>query len=305
MIEPVGTVWLDGFLRPTEDTGAHLMTHTLHYGFGAYDGIRSYRQEDGGIALFRAAEHMRRLRESAATLSLPVEYDVDTLVGAARDCVRVNGLQEAYVRPLVYVGEPNIIFAHWLNSVHMAVMAFAWSGYSDRGNAEGTTATLSSYPRPRSLAELYKTKACGHYLLSVLAYTEAKQRGFAQAIFLDEEGMVCETTGENIFAVIDDVVCTPPESRGLLPGITRDTVISLADDLGFEVSERDLVADDLFAASEVFTTGTASGLLPIPAIDEHRIGTGSIGPVTKALQDRYAGLVHGRVPDTHGWLTTI
>lgn len=305
MIESVDTLWLDGALKSTKDANVHLMTHTLHYGFGAYDGIRSYRQETGGIALFRAADHMRRLRRSAETLSCEVEYDEDTLVEAARDCVRVNGLDEAYVRPLVYVGEPNIIFAHWLNEVHTAVLAFAWSGYSDRGKAEGTTATMSSYPRPRSLAGLYKAKACGHYLLSVLAYSEAKQRGFGQAIFLDEEGMVCETTGENIFAVVDDVLCTPPVSRSLLPGITRDTVISLAGDLGFEVSERDLDADDLLTASEVFTTGTASGLLPIPMIDHHPIGTGTIGSVSKALQDRYDGVVHGQVPDTRGWLTAI
>ena len=305
MIEPVDTVWLDGALRPTEASKVHLLSNTLHNGFGAFDGIRSYRQQDGGVALFRVAEHMQRLINSATAVSIETEYDAATLVAAASEVIRANDLQDAYVRPLVYVGEPNIIFAHWLNQVHVAVIVFPWSGYSDRSREQGTTATFARYPRPKALADLFKAKVCGHYLLSVAAYADAKQRGFGQAIFLDEDGMVCESTGENLFTVRDGILSTPPTTRSLLPGITRDTVMRLARELGHEVVERDLTKDDLLTADEVFTTGTASELLPIPEIDGHKIGTGTIGPVTVAVQGRFMDVVSGRVPDAHGWLTRV
>ncbi|WP_242910603.1 branched-chain amino acid transaminase [Actinomadura terrae] len=305
MIEAAETLWLDGELVRSDTARADLLTHTLHYGFGAFDGIRCYRQDDGGQAMFRVGEHMRRLRDSAAALSIPIEHTEETLVEAARGTIKANGLADAYVRPLVYVGEPNIIFAHWLNEPHTAVLAFAWSGYSDRNREEGTTATFSSHRRPKAHAGLYKAKACGHYLLSVVAYSEAKQRGFAQAIFIDEDGMVCEATGENIFAVHGSVVSTPPASRSLLPGITRDTVMRLAADLGYEVVERDLGTDDLLGATEVFSTGTASELLPIPEIDGRKIGGGAFGPVTQSLQQTMMDIVRGRAPDPRGWMTPV
>jgi len=182
------------------------------------------------------------------------------------------------------------------------MIAFAWTGYSDRDRGAGTTATISPYPRPAALASFYKAKACGHYVLSVAAYSDAHRRGYGQAIFCDENGLVAESTGENVFAVIDGVACTPPPARPILMGITRETVLRIAGDLGLPVAERDLTVEDLYRADEVFTTGTASELLHIPEIDGHKIGAGAIGPVTSAIQERFTALVRGRLPDTHGWL---
>ncbi|GAA1931289.1 branched-chain amino acid transaminase [Streptantibioticus ferralitis] len=302
MIEPSGSFWLDGALVPST-TGAHLLTHTLHTGFGVLEGIRCYRLDDGSVRMFRGRDHMRRLLESAAALGMEAPNDLDQLVAAGAEAVRANELADAYLRPLVYSGEPNVIFAHWLNTTHVAMIAFPWTGYSDRDRAAGTTATVSPYPRPAALASFYKAKACGHYVLSVTAYSDARRRGYGQAIFCDENGLVAESTGENVFAVIDDVVCTPSSASPILMGITRDAVLKIAgDDLGYAVAERDLTVDELYRADEVFTTGTASELLPVPEIDGHKIGTGALGPVTSRIQERFNALTHGRFPDTRGWL---
>ncbi|MFI5781676.1 branched-chain-amino-acid transaminase [Nocardia sp. NPDC051570] len=302
MIEPAESFWLDGSLVPST-TGTHLLTHTLHTGFGVFEGIRCYRLDDGSVRMFRGRDHMRRLLESGAALGLEVPYDLEQLVAGGAEAVRVNKLTDAYLRPLVYSGEPNVIFAHWLNTTHVAMLAFGWTGYSDRDRSAGTTATISPYPRPAALASFYKAKACGHYVLSVAAYGDARRRGYGQAIFCDENGLVAESTGENVFAVIGDIVCTPPPARPILMGITRDTVLTIArDDLGLEAAERDLTIDDLYEADEVFTTGTASELLHVPEIDGHKIGTGTLGPVTSAIQERFTALSRGRTPDTRGWL---
>lgn len=305
MIEPVDTVWVDGELGSLQEQRVSLLTHTLHYGFGAFEGIRSYRQDSGDVMLFRVQEHMERLRASAEAISIPTDYDVDALVEATQDVLRANDLDDAYVRPLVYVGEPNVIFSHWLNSVHVAVVAFPWTGYTDRNRERGSSAKFAPNPRPKALAELFKAKACGHYLLSVTAFADAKEHGFGNAIFLDEDGAVCEATGENIFTVHDGVVATPPASRSILMGITRDTVLVLARDLGYEAVERDITVDELLAADEVFTTGTASELLPLPKIEDRQIGDGTMGPVTAAIQQRFTDVVRGRDLGHPDWLTKV
>lgn len=305
MIEPVGTIWLDGELRSMDQSRASLLTHTMHYGFGVFDGLRSYRQDSGDVMLFRAAEHMERVVRSAEGISIPIAYETEALVEAAQAVLRANDLDDAYVRPLVYVGEPNIIFSHWLNSVHVAVIAFPWTGYSDRNRERGSSAKISPWVRPKALADFFKLKACGHYLLSVTAFSEAQRSGFGQAIFVDEDGAVCEATGENVFVVRDGVVATPPASRSILLGITRDTVLTLARDLGHETAERDLTVDDLLTADEVFTTGTASELLPLPKIEDRTIGDGTMGPVTAAIQRRFNDAVRGREPAYGSWLTKV
>ncbi|HEX8580812.1 MAG TPA: branched-chain amino acid transaminase [Acidimicrobiales bacterium] len=305
MIEPVDIVWVDGELGSMDRSRVSLLTHTMHYGFGVFDGLRSYRQDSGDVMLFRALEHMERVVRSAEGISIPVAYDADALVEAAQAVLRANELDDAYVRPLVYVGEPNIIFSHWLNSVHVAMIAFPWTGYSDRNRERGSSAKIAPWPRPKALADLYKFKACGHYLLNVTAFSEAQRSGFGQAIFVDEDGAVCEATGENVFVVKDGAVATPPSSRSILPGITRDTVLTLARDLGHEAVERDLVVDDLLGADEVFTTGTASELLPLPKIEDRVIGDGTMGPVTAAIQQRFSDAVRGREPAYADWLTKV
>lgn len=304
MIKPVEQVWLDGKLTTADHSRVGLLTHTIHYGFGALDGFRSYQQDDGRVAIFRLDDHLRRLRASAAAIKLTIPFHHQDLVDGTREVIRVNGLTDSYVRPLVFVGEPNIIFAHWLNDVRVAIVPFAWSGYSDRDAAAGTTAKISPYPRPKSHAALYRAKLTGHYLLSVIAFGEARDSGVQQAIFLDEDGFVCEGTGENVFAVHGSSLSTPPSTRSLLPGFTRATIMELAVELGLTASERDLQVTDLYSADEVFTTGTASGLLAIPELNGRPIGTGP-ALVTKALRQRYTDATRGRLPAHTSWLTHV
>lgn len=305
MIEPVDLVWVDGELQSMDKSRTSLLTHTMHYGFGVFDGVRAYRQDSGDVMLFRALDHMERVVRSAEGISIPMPYDAPTLVEVAQEVLRANELADAYVRPLVYVGEPNIIFSHWLNSVHVAMLAFPWTGYSDRNRERGSSAKISPYLRPKSLAGLFKFKACGHYLLSVTAFSDAQRSGYGQAIFVDEDGAVCEATGENVFVVKDGVVSTPPAARSILLGITRDTEITLASDLGYETVERDLFVDDLLDADEVFTTGTASELLPMPKIEDRVIGDGTMGPVTAQVQQRFTDDVRGRDVAYADWLTKV
>jgi branched-chain amino acid aminotransferase len=305
MIESAEKLWLDGELVDWDAGSVHLLTHTLHYGFGAFEGIRAYAQEGGGVALFQLDGHLARFFASAAAISVDVPYDAAALARACHQVVSVNGLRDAYVRPLLFVGEPNIIFAHWLNRVRVAVVAFPWRGYSDRNREEGTTAKVSPYVRPRVHAEFYKAKLCGHYALSVAAYSEAVRTGFKQAIFLDEEGMVCETTGENLFIVREGELWTPPSSRSILLGLTRAAVLELARDSGIATAERDFGVEELKGASEVFTTGTASELLPICAIDGSPVGDGRLGPVTRLLQERFQAAATGRLTSHRSWLTPL
>ena len=304
MIEPTKHVWLDGALRNAEDSRVELLTHSLHYGYAALDGFRSYRRDDGNISVFRLHDHLRRLRRSASFIGLDIPFDHDQLAAATVELLSVDGLADAYVRPLVFVGAPNIIFAHWLNQVHVALMAFPWAGYSDRDQDAGTTAMVSRYRRNSTHGELYGAKLTGHYMLSVIAYGEARRSGTQQAVFLDDEGFVCECTGENIFAVQGEVIVTPPPSRGLLPGITRDSVLTIAADLGFRTAEQDLTVADLLAADEVFSTGTASGILPLPTLDGQPIGNGEHA-VSRALRQRYIDIARRRVADHADWVTAV
>jgi branched-chain amino acid aminotransferase len=304
VIEQVEQVWLDGKIAAARDSQIGLLTHSLHYGYAALDGFRSYRQDSGGVALFRLEDHLDRLRTSSAALGLELEYDRDELAAGAAEVVRVNDLTDSYVRALVFVGEPNIIFAHWLNPVHVALVPFAWTGYSDRDADKGTVAMIAPYPRIRAHAPLFRAKLSGHYMLNVLAFGHAKASGVQQAIFLDEQGTVCEATGENVFVVRDGELSTPPADRSLLPGVTRATVLELAAELGLSATERDLTLDDLYGADEIITTGTASGLLHIPELDGRRIGAGD-NPVTRALRERYLDAARGRLAARAGWLTAL
>jgi len=304
MIEPTKHVWLDGALHIAEDTRVDLLTHSLHYGYAALDGFRSYRQDDGTISVFRLHDHLRRLRRSASFIGLEIPFDEDQLVAGTLHLLGVDGLADAYVRPLVFVGAPNIVFAHWLNQAHVAMMAFPWAGYSDRDQDAGTPATVARYRRNSAQGGLFGAKLTGHYMLSVLAYGEARRAGMQQAVFLDDEGFVCECTGENIFAVQGEAIVTPPARRALLPGITRDSVLTLAADLGLRTAEQDLTVHDLLAADEVFSTGTASGILPLPSLDGRPIGTGEHA-VSRALRERYVSIARGRAADHADWITPV
>lgn len=305
MIEPVGQVWLDGSVVPADDSRIGLLTHSLHYGYAALDGFRSYAQDGGGVAVFRPGDHLDRLLRSAAALGFEVGTDREALLSGALDVLRANQLSDAYVRAFAWSGEPNIIFAHWLNPVHVALVPFPWSGYSDRDADKGTPAVIAEYRRTRGHAPLFRAKLSGHYMLNVIAYGQARAAGVAQAIFLDEQGTVCEATGENVFALLDGVLVTPrADGRPLLPGITRDTVLALAADLGIPTAERDLTVEDLHGAAEIITTGTASGLLHVPELAGRPVGAGD-NPVTRALRERHAAAVRGRLADRADWLVPL
>lgn len=305
MIEPVAKIWLDGQLVDWDAAVSHVLTDTLHYGFGAFDGIRSYEQAGGGVALFQVAEHVGRLLASAGHVGIEVPFDREALVEACHEVVAANDLRDSYVRPLVFVGGPHIIFAHWLNPVHVAVAAFPWKGYKDRSGDVAVSAKVSPYRRPQALAELYKAKLCGHYLLSIVAFADASRTGYQQAIFLDEGGLVCEATADNVFVVKGGELATPTEARPILPGLVRECVLRLAGDLGYRVVERDFGAAELAAADEVFTTGTASGILAVGAVDGKPVGDGGVGPVTRSLQERFAAVATGLVRDDRGWLVPV
>jgi len=304
MIDPVEHVWVDGKMVTAHDARIDLLTHSLHYGYAALDGFRSYRQDSGGVALFRLRDHIDRLIYSSGALGLEVGHDRDELAAGAAEVVAANDLTDSYVRALVFVGAPNIIFAHWLNPVHVAFVPFAWSGYADRDADKGTPAMIAPYPRIRAHAPLFRAKLTGHYMLNVLAYGHAKSSGVQQAIFLDDLGTVCEATGENVFIVKDGELSTPPADRSMLPGITRATILELAGELGLPAQERDLTLEDLYTADEIITTGTASGLLHIPELDGRRIGTGD-NPVTRQLRGRYQDAARGRHPGRADWLTAV
>ncbi|WP_438014233.1 branched-chain amino acid transaminase [Sorangium sp. So ce315] len=305
MIQETSTLWLDGAHVGWGEGNVHLLTHTLHYGFGAIEGIRSYRQARGGAAIFRLDRHIERLFASAKAAFLEIPFDRATIERACTEAVRENGLEDAYIRPLVFVSEPNIVFSHWLNRVRVAVLTFPWKGYSDRGREEGTSATFSSYVRPKALAQFYKAKLCGHYALSVAAYSEARHAGYEQALFLDEDGMVCESTGENVFVVKGEQIATPPAARSILMGTTRASVLEIARDRGYRAEERDISRAECQEADEIFTTGTASGILPIRRLEGRPVGTGALGPVTLALQRAYAAATEGRSALYERWLTPL
>jgi branched-chain amino acid aminotransferase len=238
-------------------------------------------------------------------VGIDVPFDGGALVDACHEVVAANDLGDAYVRPLVFVGGPHIIFAHWLNPVHVAVAAFPWRGYKDRSGAAAVAAKLSPYRRPKALAELYKAKLCGHYLLSIVAFADASRTGYQQAIFLDEDDLVCEATGDNLFVVSNGELATPTAARPILLGLKRACVLELARDLGLRAVERDFGPAELAAADEVFTTGTASGILGVGSIDGTAIGDGGVGPVTRSLQERFAALATGLAADEHGWLEPV
>lgn len=305
MIEKTQSLWLDGALIPWDGGTVHLMTHTLHYGFGAFEGIRAYPQVDGRAALFRLEEHIERLFASSKAAFLDVPFDRAALLGACKDVVRANGLRDAYLRPLVFVSEPNIVFAHWLNPVRVAVIAFPWGVHPGRHQEEGVDAKFSPYVRPKVHAAFYKAKLCGHYALSVMAYSEAVRAGFKQAIFLDEDAMVCEATGENLFIVKEQRVVTPPSSRSILMGLTRDSVMTLARGLGYQVEERDISQEECRSADEIFTTGTASELVPVRMLEGRPVGTGRPGPVTVAVQQAFSAATQGQTARYTHWLTPL
>jgi branched-chain amino acid aminotransferase len=298
-------IWLDGRFVPWADANVHVLTHTLHYGLGVFEGIRSYATADGRAAVFRLADHVRRLYDSAHINLLEIPFPKDALQEAVLATLRANRLGEGYIRPLVFIGDGAMGINPADNPVRVAVIAWHWGKYlGEEGIERGIRAKVSTFARHHPNSKMTKGKTCGDYVNSILAKREALLDGYDEAILLDTEGLVAEASGENLFVVRDGVVRTPPLPT-ILEGITRATVMELARDKGIPVVETPLTRDELYIADEVFLTGTAAEVTPIREIDQRRIGSGRRGPVTGTLQAAFFDVVAGRVPKYERWLTYL
>ena len=290
-------IWLDGRFVNWSDAKVHILTHTLHYGLGVFEGIRCYQGADGRSAAFRLADHIRRLFDSARINLIEIPFDRKEIEEASLETLRRNHLEEGYIRPIAFIGEGAMGLNPGSNPIRVAVIAWPWGKYlGEEGMQNGIRAKISTFSRHHVNAKMTKGKTCGDYVNSILAKREALLDGYDEAIMLDVQGLVSEASGENIFIVRDGVLQTPP-LHSVLAGITRATVCELARRRDIRVEERLITRDDLYVADEIFLTGTAAEVTPIREVDHRAIGSGSRGPVTKLLQEAYFDVVAGRDPN--------
>ncbi len=305
MVEKVKWIWQDGKLVPWEDARVHVLTHALHYGFGVFEGIRSYVLADGGSAVFRLDAHLRRLYDSAKIIGIRPAVPLSGLRDAVMLVLKENGLKEAYIRPIMFIGYGAVGLYAVDNPVGTVVAAFPWGAYlGEEGLTRGIRAKVSSFARNHINSVMAKGKVCGHYVNNIMAKVEVVHMGYQEAIMLDTAGFVAEASGENIFIVKDGVVHTPGVTS-ILGGITRDSVIAIARDLGLEVVERNIARDELYIADEIFITGTAAEVTPVREVDDRPIGEGKPGPVTLKVQAAYFDAVKGRTPAYERWLARV
>lgn len=298
-------IWLDGEFVPFADAKVHVLTHTLHYGLGVFEGIRCYRTADGRSAVFRLAEHVRRLLDSAHINLMQVPFSQETLEAAILETLRANHLLEGYIRPIAFIGEGVMGLNPADNPIRVAIIAYPWGKYlGEEGMEIGIRAKISSFSRHFVNSKMTKGKTCGDYVNSILAKREALLDGYDEAILLDPNGLVSEASGENIFLVHGGELLTPP-LYGVLGGLTRDAVVHLARDKGIPFRESEITRDKLYIADEVFLTGTAAEVTPVREVDHRRIGSGRRGPVTKALQSAFFDVVAGREPKYESWLSYL
>jgi branched-chain amino acid aminotransferase len=299
-ITPTEKIWMDGRLVDWNEANIHVLTHTLHYGCGVFEGIRAYETAEGP-AVFRLTDHIRRLHTSAGLLHMEVPYTVDELTGACHELIGVNGLSECYLRPIAFYGYGELGVHPGANPVDVVIMTWPWGAYlGEEALEKGIRAKVSSWKRVGPNTIPHVAKATGIYLNSMLAVIEATRAGYEEAILLTDDGYVADGSGENIFVVKDEVISTPDLSASILPGITRQAVIEIAQTLGYAVHERQLIRSDLYVADELFMCGTAAEVTPVRAVDDHEIG--DPGPVTKAIQDVFFAAVRGRDERFARWL---
>ncbi len=299
-----GVIWLNGELVPWRDARVHVLTHTLHYGMGVFEGVRAYKA-DQGTAIYRLQDHTRRLFRSAHILAMPMPFDRQALDEAQRTVVRENGLESAYIRPMCFYGSEGMGLRADNLQVHTMVAAWEWGAYLGDENMErGIRIKTSSFTRHHVNITMCKAKANGNYMNSMLALQEALSAGCDEAMLLDNEGYVAEGSGENIFIIRDGVLCTP-DLTSALEGITRDSIMVLAQEEGIAVREKRITRDEVYIADEAFFTGTAAEVTPIREVDGRTIGDGGRGPITERLQSRYFDVVHGRSPEHERWLSYV
>ncbi|HJT19979.1 MAG TPA: branched-chain amino acid transaminase [Nitrospira sp.] len=303
-MEPQGKIWMDGTFVDWAAANVHVLTHSLHYGLAAFEGLRCYKGKSGS-AIFRLHEHVDRLFESAHIGMMTIPYDKKQVAEAIVETVRVNKLDACYIRPLLYIGYGAMGVYPGDNPIRLAIAAWKWGAYlGDDALAHGMRARVSSFTRHHVNVSMTRGKISGYYVNSILAKREAKADGYDEAILLDPEGYVSEGTGENIFIVRKGRMKTTPLTS-ILEGITRNSVIELAGELGVPVMEERFTRDEMYIADEVFVTGTAAELTPVREIDNRKIGTGKPGPVTLALQKRFFSIVHGEDSAHASWLTRV
>lgn len=297
-------IWTDGKLVRWDDATTHVLTHALHYGSGVFEGIRAY-DTGSGTAAFRMRDHFTRMHRSAAAYQMDLPWSVDDLTVAAKELLSVNGYASCYIRPILYY-HSGALGLDTSNAVtRTAIVSWEWGAYlGDDGVANGIRARISTWRRFPA-ASFPNAKATGTYINSILAKTEAVKAGYQEAVMLNTEGKVSEATGENLFAVFDGEVVTPPLSAGCLDGITRDTVMTLLRDSGYPVTERDLEPEDLQHADELMLTGTAAEVTPIRELDDRVVGEGRPGPITQLTQRLYSDTVRGKLPEYRHWLEFV
>ena len=298
-------IWMNGEFVAWEDAKVHVLTHGLHYGTGVFEGIRCYDTEIGP-AVFRHEDHYKRLARSAELYYMPLPYDVEAMRAATLELIGRNGLRSCYIRPLAYRGYGQMGLNPLEAPVDVTIAVWEWGAYlGEEGKSKGIRAKVSSWRRISPASLIPSAKASGQYLNSVLAKIESVKAGYEEAILLDDHDHVCEGSGENIFVVWEGRIITPPAAASILDGITRKSAMQIARDLGVEVIERDIARAELYLADEVFMTGTAAELVPVREIDDHTVGTGTPGEVTRAVQTVFEDALHGRSERYREWLDPV
>ncbi|NVO05226.1 MAG: branched-chain amino acid transaminase [Rhodoferax sp.] len=301
-----GKIWMDGQLVEWRDAKIHVLTHTLHYGCGAFEGVRAYKGDDGSTAIFRLEEHTTRLFNSAKILRMVIPFTKEQVNQAQIEVIRANKLESGYLRPLTWVGDRKLGVSTKGNDIHLMVAAWPWGAYlGEEGMKRGIRTKISSYTRHHVNITMTQAKAVSNYTNSILANREATDDGYDEAILLDASGFVSEGAGENIFVIKDGVVYTPDLSAGALNGITRNTVLHICKDLGLELVQKRITRDELYISDEIFFTGTAAEVTPIREVDRVEIGSGSRGPITEKIQSAFFDIVNGRNPKYAHWLSKV
>ena len=300
-----GKIWMDGQMVDWRDAKIHVLTHTLHYGCGVFEGVRAYKTADG-TAIFRLEEHTQRLLNSAKILRMTIPFSKEQIMQAQLDVVRDNKLESCYLRPLSWIGSRKLGISPKGNHIHLMVAAWAWGAYlGDEGMTKGIRVKISSYTRHHVNITMTQAKAVSNYTNSILANMEALDDGYDEAMLLDANGFVSEGSGENLFVVKDGVVYTPDLSAGALNGITRNTVLHICKDLGLDVVQKRITRDEVYIADEAFFSGTAAEITPIRELDRLPIGCGSRGPITEKIQSAFFDIVNGRNPKYAHWLAKV
>ncbi len=304
MADRDGFIWFDGKLVPWRDAQVHVLTHSLHYGMGVFEGVRAYETQDG-TAIFRLQDHTQRLLRSAHIFGMKIPFDAETLNQAQIEVVKQNGLNSGYIRPLAFYGSEAMGISAKTLKVHVAIAAWPWGAYMGQEALEkGIRIKTSSFTRHHPNISMTKAKASGHYINSILAYQEAAADGYDEALLLDIDGFVAEGSGENFFMLNNGKIYTPDLSSAL-DGITRKTVFQIAQDMGIEIIQKRITRDEVYCADEAFFTGTAAEVTPIRELDHRMIGQGSRGPITERIQKKYFDCVHGQCPEYTHWLTPV